>query len=161
MLLQIGYIICLAIATNKANVIYWFLIKYKQVTCNLLIAELYKMTYKFDSEAVIKAILEKILGSATLLILHTDSKFFYDCLIKWGITKDKQLIVEVISLYQSYEQQKITEVKWINEYHNPADFITKAKLLWVLKTLINTNCINICITEWVERANIKQANTGT
>lgn len=42
---------------------------------------------------------------------------------------------------------KITDKKWIYKSHNPAGSRTKAKLLLVLKTLIDTNCINISATE--------------
>ena len=68
-------------------------------------------------------------------------------------------MIEVISLRQSYEQQEITKMEWIYGYHNLVDSITKIKLPSALKMLINTNPMNISIIEWVEQANIKQANT--
>lgn len=40
------------------------------------------MVYRFDIEAIIKATLKKILESAFLLILCTNSKSLYDCLVK-------------------------------------------------------------------------------
>ena len=46
-----------------------------------------------------------------LLILYTDSKSLYDCLIKLGITVEKRLIIDIIYLYQVYERREITEVK--------------------------------------------------
>ena len=56
-------------------------------------------------------------------------------------------MVDELSLRQSYESIEITEVKCIYGHHNPADFMTKAKTLSALKTLIDTNCINISTTE--------------
>jgi len=53
-------------------------------------------------------------------------------------------------LRQAYKQREITEVKWISGRDNPADAITKAKPCQALKTLINTNKLNLKVTEWVE-----------
>ena len=38
-------------------------------------------------------------------------KFLYDCLVKLGTTQEKGLMIDVMSLRQSYKWQKITEVK--------------------------------------------------
>ena len=69
------------------------------------------MVYGFDIKVVIKATLRKILTSTISLILCINSKLLYDCLVKLGTTQEKQLMVDVISLRQSYKQQEITEVK--------------------------------------------------
>lgn len=53
----------------------------------------------------------------------------------------------MMSLHQSNKQQKITKVKQIQGYYNQRDFMTKAKLLSALKTLIDINYINISIME--------------
>ena len=60
-------------------------------------------------------------------------------------------MVDLMCLRQAYERRKITEVKWISGGNNPADVITKAKPCQALKTLINTNKLNLEVTEWVER----------
>ena len=70
----------------------------KQVIQNILAAELNGMAYEFDIGAVIKATLRKILESVIPLILYTDSKSLYNCLVKLGTTQEKQLIVDVMSL---------------------------------------------------------------
>ena len=103
MLLQIGYVICLANTTNKANIIHLFLIKYKLVICSVLADKLYEMVYGFNIGAVIKTTLEKLLGFATPQILCTNLKSLYDCLVKLGITQEKQLMVDMMSLRQSYK----------------------------------------------------------
>jgi hypothetical protein len=59
-------------------------------------------------------------------------------------------MVDLMCLHQAYEQREITEVKWINGGNNPVDAITKAKPCQALRTLINTNKLNLEVTEWVE-----------
>ncbi len=152
---QIGYVICLANATSKANIIHWSSIKWKWVTRIILAAKLYGIALGFDIGAVIKTTLGKMLGSTLPLILYIDSKSLYNCLAKLGTTQDKQQMVDVMNLRQLYEQQEITEVKWIYKYHNLTDFMTKAKPSSALKTLINSNYINISTTEYVEWVSMK------
>ena len=60
-------------------------------------------------------------------------------------------MVNLIYLHQAYKQHKIIKVKWINSRNNPADAITKARPYQALKTLINTNKLNLEVIEWVER----------
>lgn len=69
------------------------------------------MAHGFNIGAVIKVIVGKILGLAILILLYIDLKSLYDCLVKLDITQEKQLIVDVMNLHQSYERQEITEIK--------------------------------------------------
>ena len=59
-------------------------------------------------------------------------------------------MVDLMCLCQAYEQREITEVKQINGGNNPADAMIKAKPCQALKTLIDTNKLNLKVTEWVE-----------
>lgn len=61
------------------------------------------MAYGFDIGEIIKAILGKILIFAILLILYTNLKSLYDCLIMLSTTQEKWLLVNVMSLCQSYK----------------------------------------------------------
>jgi len=56
-------------------------------------------------------------------------------------------MVDLMCLRQAYEWREITEVKWISSGDNLADAITKAKLCQALKTLINTNKLNLEVIE--------------
>jgi len=51
--------------------------------------------------------------------------------------------VDLMCLRQAYKQREIIEVKWIRGGNNPIDAITKAKPCQALKTLINTNKLNL------------------
>jgi hypothetical protein len=60
-------------------------------------------------------------------------------------------MVDLMCLRQAYKQYEIAEVKWISSGDNLADAITKVKPCQALKTLIDTNKLNLKVIEWVER----------
>jgi hypothetical protein len=82
------------------------------VTRSVLAAELFAMIHDFDVESVLKSTLIKMLGNSILisLILITDSKSLYDCLIRLSITVEKRLMIDVMTLRQFYERREITEM---------------------------------------------------
>jgi hypothetical protein len=148
---QIGYILVLADLSNKANIVHWSSVKCKRVTRSVLASELYAMAHGFDIGAAIKATIELQLNINLPLILCTDSKSIYECLVKLGTTQEKRLMIDVMCLRQSYERREIAEVKWIDGNSNPADAMTKSKPSTALKRLIDTNYIDTKAMEWVER----------
>jgi hypothetical protein len=62
-------------------------------------------------------------------------------------------MIDLMCLRQSYERREIAEIRWIDENINSADAMTKFKLCNVLISLIDTNSLNLNISEWVERTN--------
>jgi hypothetical protein len=44
------------------------------------------------------------------LIVYTDLFSLYKCLVKLGTTKEKHLMIDIMSLRQSYERQKLFEI---------------------------------------------------
>ena len=71
---------------QDTNILYWSLIKYKRVTRSVLASKLYTLAYGFNIVAAIKLIVQKILQLEQLpLVLYTDLKSLYDCLVKLGI----------------------------------------------------------------------------
>ena len=95
---QIRYILVLVDASGTANILHWSLIKYKRVTRSVLASELYVIVYGFDMGASIKATIERILGIDLLLVLYTDSRSLYDCLVKLRTTQEKRLMINVMCL---------------------------------------------------------------
>ena len=69
------------------------------------------MAHGFDLGAVIKKTLSKLLQKDISLVLCTDSKSLYDCLVRLEITQEKRLMIDVMSLRQSYERREIIEIK--------------------------------------------------
>ena len=148
---QIDFVICLADGSNKTNLIHWSSTKCKKITRNVLIAELFAMTQKFDVASILKSFIEEILQISLSMIICTDFKSLYDCLVRLDSTIEKRLIIDIMCLRESYERKKITEIKWIDENNNPADAMTKSNFCRALEDLINSNTIKFQITGWVER----------
>jgi hypothetical protein len=107
---QIDYVICLT-NLKHVNIVHWSSIKYKRVTRSVLAAELYALAHDFDLDAALKTTLSAILDRFVFLILCTDSKSLYDCLIKLDTTQKKRFMINVMSFRQSYERRKITKIK--------------------------------------------------
>ena len=100
---QIGYVLVLANSSGRANTIHWFSTKYKRVTRNILASELYGMAHGFNMGGLVKSIINKALEIKVLLVVYTDSKSLYECLVKLGIIREKRLIINVMCLRQAYE----------------------------------------------------------
>jgi hypothetical protein len=77
-----------------------------------LTVELFAMIHDFDVNSILKSIFIKLLDKKILnsLILTTDSKSLYDCLIRLSITIEKRLMIDVMTLCQFYERREITEM---------------------------------------------------
>jgi hypothetical protein len=99
------------------------------------------MAHGFDIGASVKSTVDRALEIDLLLVVCTDSKSLYECLVKLGTTQEKRLMIDVMCLRQAYERREIAEVKWIRRDSNPADGITKSKPSNALKRLIDTNII--------------------
>jgi hypothetical protein len=147
---QIEYVICL-IDEQKANLIHWFSIKYKRIIRSVLTAELYAMINDFDVESIIKSSLERIINVLISLILCTNFKSLYDCLIKLETIIEKRLMIDLMCLRQSYERREIKKIQWIDDNNNFANVMIKSKSCLILSKLIDSNIIDLKITEWVER----------
>jgi hypothetical protein len=74
-----------------------------------------------------------------LVVICTDSFSLYECLVKLGTTKEKRLIIDIMSIRQSYEERELSEIRWITRPTNLADSITKASRNPLLETLVSTN----------------------
>jgi hypothetical protein len=159
---QIGFVVVLADKHDRANILHWSSTKCKRVTRSILASELYSMAHGFDIGAAIKTTVRNILQLTDLpVVLCTDSKSLYKCLVKLGTAHEKRLMIDIMCLRQSYERRQIAEIIWIDGNSNPADALTKSRPCQALKNLIDTNTIRIKPTGWVERAGSGKEKSGT
>jgi len=47
---------------------------------------------------LVKSIIDKVLEIEVPLIIYTDSKSLYECLVKLGTTREKRLMIDVMCL---------------------------------------------------------------
>ena len=65
------------------------------------------MVYGFDMAYLVKTMLDLIFNKDILLIVYTDSKSLYDCLVKLGIIQEKRLIIDVMCMREAYKRKEI------------------------------------------------------
>lgn len=159
---QIGFIIVFANESPssgtfdiKGNIIHWSSVKCKRVTKSVLASEVLAMSHGIDSAIPLSTTLNKIMKQLGLEdipnIVCTDSFSLYECLVKLGTTKEKRLMIDIMSARQSYERRELTEVRWINGGDNPADAMTKAKPNSALQQLVEENKLSVRVQGWVNR----------
>jgi len=161
---QIGYTIILANeVTYKGearfeiygNLIHWSSTKCKRVTRSVLASEIYGMSGGVDMAIAVDTTIKKItdgLGLATIpIVVCTDSFSLYECLVKLGTTKEKRLMIDVMSLRESYQRRELQEIRWINGKDNIADALTKTGPNLALQHFIDTNRHTVRVEGWVER----------
>jgi hypothetical protein len=90
------------------------------------------------------------------MIICIDSYLLYECIVKLGITQEKRLMIDVMSLRQSYERRKITEIRWIYNQDNPANAFTKAAANKAMERFISFNKFNVKMEGYVKKARKKK-----
>ncbi|KAI1097395.1 hypothetical protein F4804DRAFT_327755 [Jackrogersella minutella] len=85
------------------------------------------------------------------LIHCTDSFSLYEATVKLGTTAESRLMIDIMTLRESYEKKEITEVRWIHGADNPTDAMTKSSSNTALRSLIDDNEIVVRIEGSVSR----------
>src|SRR5437762_630329 len=84
-------------------------------------------------------------------IICTNLFSLYECIVKLGTTKEKQLMIDIMAIRQSYERRELLEIQWINGNDNLANAMTKSNLVKALQNLVNTNELVIRVEGWVQQ----------
>jgi hypothetical protein len=69
----------------------------------------------------LKIIITRFNQPEILLVICTNLYFLYECLVKFGITQEKRLMIDILAFRQSYERKEIAEIRWIYNRDNPAN----------------------------------------
>jgi hypothetical protein len=109
----------------------------------------------FDCAIALSTTINQILRTLKIspipIVLCTDSRSLYECLVKLGTTNEKRLMIDIMSIRESYEKREITDIRWINGKDNPADACTKKTPNSALEKLISYNQLAIGVEALVDR----------
>lgn len=134
---------------------HWLLTKCKRVTRNVLANKIYGITSGLDLGYVLgktlATISQRVNHPPPDLVICTNSKSLYNCLMQLGTTAKKRLIIDIMAIRQLYEGREIQEIRWINGLNNPANAIIKKHPNHALEDLISTNKLRVRVKSWVHR----------
>jgi hypothetical protein len=94
------------------------------------------------------------------LVICTNSYSLYECLVKFGTTQEKRLMIDILALRQLYKRKKITEIRWIYNRDNPTNALIKATANSSLKQLISINKLVVRMKEHIEKPFAKNKNAA-
>ena len=69
------------------------------------------MAYRFNIGAIIKSTIYLVFKITISLIIYTNSKSLYNCLIRLNTTQKKRFIVDFMYLHQLYKHKEIAKIK--------------------------------------------------
>jgi hypothetical protein len=85
------------------------------MTKNVLALEIYGIVGGINMSFAIGftlTIIIKQLGFFTIpIIVCIDSYSLYECLVKFGITKEKRLMIDIMAIRESYENRELFEIR--------------------------------------------------
>lgn len=104
---QIEFMLIIGIKSKRiaefiliGNIIYTNLTKCKRIIRIILALELYVMVIKINILitflSIINMIIDKLGIKQLLIIIYIDSLLLYECIVKFGITKEKRLIIDIM-----------------------------------------------------------------
>lgn len=150
---QAGFIIILADTNGKANIIHYGSKKCRRITRSVMAAEILSLVMGYDEAFMVKNSLEAILKREIQLDIYIDSRTTFNCVAKHAATLEKRLQIDVSALRESHMRGEIRTIGWIPGSQNPADGLTREKILTRDHPLINlmrTNSIKFDATGWAE-----------
>ncbi|KHJ32825.1 hypothetical protein EV44_g3648 [Erysiphe necator] len=147
----------------KGNILHYSSTECKRVTRSVSASDIYGMISSFDLGSALITTLKAVTKSLSIksipLIIYTDSFSLYQCLTKQGILIEKRIMIDVMSLRQSYERREIEEFRWINGADNPADAMNKSSPNKALTNSIDSNTLSIRIDGSVDRPSFSDEST--
>lgn len=121
---QLVYVILLCDDQSRCHIIDFNSRKSRRVVRSILAGELYAFSDGFSAALLLKHDLERIDGVDIPLKMFTDFKQFFDVFFKSSLPTEKRLMIDLVSIWESYRSFEITGVGLIRGTVNIADAVT-------------------------------------
>jgi hypothetical protein len=168
---QLGFLMVLAYENHLensfaliGNIMHWNSTKCKRITRSTFASEVYGMMNGTDVKIAfaitLKIIITRFNQPEIPLVICTNLYFLYECLVKFGTTQEKRLIIDILALRQLYERKKIAEIRWIHNRDNPANALTKATANSSLEQLVSINKLVVRMKGHIERPFARNKNAA-
>ena len=150
---QLGVVVIVVDASNTANIIHYGSQKCRRVTRSVMAAEVLALVHGFDTAFVVKHTFFELLGRDPPIDVYVDSRTTFNCVAKNAATLEKRLQIDVAALRESHSLGEIHRLGWIPGSTNPADGLTREKILeneHPLMLLMKNNKIVVHAEGWTE-----------
>jgi len=149
---QLGFVLVLIDASNRANIIHYGSSCCKRVVRSVIAAELHALTYGFDNAFLVRDVLEEVLQRKVDIDGYLDSRTVFNIVARNSSTLEKRLQIDVHALRESYTNGELRNLAWIPGAQNASGGLTKGLIdashpLW---KLIKNNKLTIDPQGWVE-----------
>ena len=124
--------------------------KPKRIVRSTMAGEIFVFSAAFDKALVIRYNLQLILRIEIGLRICTDSKQLFDSIMRGAHTTGKRLLVEIMAR-EAYNRYELSNVGLVLEDFNPAEGLTKSKMLPKLNELLHQGIDNTQVSQWIYR----------
>ena len=148
---QIGYVIVMRDAYNKANIVGYSSRKSKRVVKSIFGGEALALSHAFDIAFVFKQLCCDVLHAKIPLVILIDSKSVFDSVTRSSPTLEKRLAIDLALVQEAHKGFEIDQLGFLRTENNVADPMTKIMDSKALSKIFCENQFAFEIEQWTFR----------
>ncbi len=126
---QLGFVVAAMNTSGAANIVHYGSSRCRRVARSVVRAELLALMEGFDVAFTVKHAMREIHQRDVPLDIFTDSRTVFNIVAKDASSLEKRLQIGAFALRESHCREEIRHFGWIPGIENPADGLTRLRLL--------------------------------